>query len=141
MDKQPATNKILPTFLIQNGNSKAPVQFFALIKLWKSTGYILEPMATDAPFQNGQAECQNHTLEQMMQCFVLHAANLGSEFWSFALQHSVYLKNHLPHSATNASSFFFRLDLIHQANPSNFLASTRSTVDNLVIIWGNLTTT
>ncbi len=34
-----------------------------------------------------------------MRC-LLHSANLGPEYWSFALTHAVYLKNRLPHAAT-----------------------------------------
>ena len=32
-----------------------------------------------------------------MRC-LLHAADLGSEYWSFALIHAVYVKNRIPHS-------------------------------------------
>jgi hypothetical protein len=61
--------------------------------------YNLEPTGAGAPFQNGMVERVNQTLGTMMQC-LLHSANLGPEYWSFALKHAVYLKNRLPHAAT-----------------------------------------
>jgi hypothetical protein len=59
-------------------------------------GYLLELTGADAPFQNGMAEWPNRTLGNMVRC-LLHSANLGPEYWSFALQHAIYLKNLLPH--------------------------------------------
>ncbi len=56
------------------------------------TGFILEPTAAGAPFQNGLAERPNQTLAIMARC-LLHSANIGPEFWSYALLHAVYLKN------------------------------------------------
>jgi dUTP pyrophosphatase len=40
----------------------------------------------------------------MMQS-LLHSANLGPEYWSWALLHAVYLKNRLPHRATNTTPY------------------------------------
>ncbi len=57
------------------------------------------PTAPDAPHQNGLAEWPNQTLANLTRC-VLHTASLGSEYWPFALIHSVYLKNRLPHQTT-----------------------------------------
>ena len=62
--------------------------------------YIMEPTAPNAPFQNGLAERPNRTLAKMVTR-LLRNAGLGPEFWSFALLHAVYLKNRLPHRATN----------------------------------------
>ena len=62
--------------------------------------YIIEPTAPNAPFQNGMAERPNRTLAKMVTR-LLRNAGLGPEFWSFALLHAVYLKNRLPHRATN----------------------------------------
>ncbi len=50
------------------------------------------------------AECPNRTLANMMRCF-LHGANLGPEYWSWALLNAVYLKNLLPHRATKTTPF------------------------------------
>jgi hypothetical protein len=61
--------------------------------------FNLEPTGAGAPFQNGMVERVNQTLENMMRCLLL-SANLGPEYWSFALTHAVYLKNRLPHTAT-----------------------------------------
>jgi hypothetical protein len=40
----------------------------------------------------------------MMRC-LLHAADLGPEFWTFALSHAVYIKNRLPHTAIKCSPY------------------------------------
>ncbi len=68
------------------------------------SNFIMEPTAPGAPFQNGLAERPNQTLGTMIRC-LLHSANLGSEYWSFALIHATYLKNRLPHSAINDTPF------------------------------------
>jgi hypothetical protein len=65
----------------------------------KEMGFILEPTASDASFQNGIAERPNRTLGNMMRA-LLHGANLGPQYWSWALLHAVYLKNRLPHQST-----------------------------------------
>jgi len=36
---------------------------------------------------------------------LLHNSALGPEYWSFVLLHAVYLKNRLPHAATNQVPF------------------------------------
>ncbi len=61
-------------------------------------GFLIEPTASDASFQNGIAERPNRTFGNMMRS-LLHAAGLGPEYWSWALIHAAYLKNRLPHSA------------------------------------------
>ena len=63
-------------------------------------GYIMEPTAPDAAFQNGRVEKPNGTLAKTVRC-LLYNAGLGPEFWSFALLHAVYLKNRIPHCVTN----------------------------------------
>lgn len=70
----------------------------------RDAGYILEPMASDASFQNGLAECPNCTLGDMMRT-LLHSAGLGPQYWSWALIHAVYLKNRLPHPTTNVTPY------------------------------------
>jgi hypothetical protein len=63
-------------------------------------GYNLESTAAGAPFQNGLADRPNQTFGNMVRC-LLYSSGLGPEYWSFALQHAVYLKNRLPHTAIN----------------------------------------
>jgi len=67
-------------------------------------GFILQPTATDASFQNGMAERPNRTLGTIMRC-LLHNAGLGPQYWSWALTHAVYLKNRLPHRAIGCTPF------------------------------------
>jgi hypothetical protein len=62
-------------------------------------GFLIEPTASDASFQNGIMEHPNRTFGNMMRS-LLHAAGLGPEYWSWALIHAAYLKKkRLPHSA------------------------------------------
>jgi dUTP pyrophosphatase len=70
----------------------------------EAADFLLHPTATDAPFQNGMAERPNRTLATMVRC-ILHAAGRGPEFWSWALLHSVYVKNRLPHRSTGLTPF------------------------------------
>jgi len=63
---------------------------------------VLEPTAAGAPFQNGMVERPNQTLAKMTRC-ILHSAGLGPQFWSYAILHTVYIYNRLPHSSTGVS--------------------------------------
>ena len=66
--------------------------------------FTLEMTGSDASAQNETAEIPNKTLGNMMRC-ILHNANLGPEYWSYALIHAVYIKNRLPHSAIKMTLF------------------------------------
>ena len=57
-----------------------------------------------ASFQNGMAERPNRTLGDMMRS-LLYGANLGPQYWSWALLHSVYLKNRLPNMSTGTTPY------------------------------------
>ena len=61
-------------------------------KMVSECDFTLETTGSDASSQNGMAECPNRMYGQMMRC-LLHSAGLGPEFWSYALQHSTYVKN------------------------------------------------
>ena len=61
-------------------------------------GYVLHTTGTDSSAQNGLAEKSNQDLGRIMRC-LLYSWGLGSEFWLYVLQHTVYLKNRLPHSS------------------------------------------
>ena len=67
-------------------------------------GYVLEPTGSDSSNQNGIAERPNRTLAEMMRC-MLHSANLGPGYWSYALTHAVYILNRMPHSSINKSPY------------------------------------
>ena len=76
-------------------------------ELWASSDFqkvirestcLLEPTGAGDPAQNGKAEAPNKTFGNMMRGMLFNA-NLGSEYWSYALVHAVYVKNRLPHSA------------------------------------------
>jgi len=76
-------------------------------ELWASSEFkktiqestcILEPTGSGDPAQNGKAESPNKVYGRMLRGMLFNAG-LGSEFWSYALLHAVYVKNRLPHSA------------------------------------------
>jgi dUTP pyrophosphatase len=70
----------------------------------KDAGFIMEATAPDASFQNGLAERLNRTYGDMMRS-LLHTANLGPEYWSWALLHATYLKNRIPHRTIGRSPY------------------------------------
>ena len=65
-------------------------------KMCHEEGFNLELTGAEASSQNGMAESPNRVFAQMMRC-ALYSADLGPEYWSFALRLSVYVKNRLPH--------------------------------------------
>jgi dUTP pyrophosphatase len=73
-------------------------------KMLMEEGFIPEPTASDASFQNGVAERPNCTLADMMRS-LLHCAQLGPEYWSWAILHATYLKNRLPHHAIHKTPY------------------------------------
>jgi hypothetical protein len=102
--------KAIESFLAIHGNKQVSQKFIrtdeggelgashTFQRAIQATGYILEPTASDASFQNRIAEQPNCTLGDMMRA-LLHGAQLGPQYWSWALVHVVYLKNRLPHTA------------------------------------------
>ena len=62
----------------------------------------MEPTGVDASVQNGLSERPNRTLGEMMQC-ILNSADLGPEYWSYAILHAAYLKNRLTQSIIKTS--------------------------------------
>ena len=66
-------------------------------KMVANENFSLEVTGADASAQNAIAESPNKHLANMMRC-LLHAADLGPEYWSFALRHAVYIKNRIPHA-------------------------------------------
>ena len=109
--KQPPV-KIFDQFLKEHGHPTAHHRTIRCDKggeLWGSQtfrqvllnhGYIMEPTAPQAPYQNGKAERPNRTFGKMVNS-LLYNAGLGPEYWSFAILHAVYLKNRRIHRGTN----------------------------------------
>jgi dUTP pyrophosphatase len=109
--KQPPLD-IVGKFLKEHGHPNAHNRTIRTDKggeLWGSQdfrktisdhGFIMEPTAPEAPFQNGMGERPNRTLGKMVRS-LLHSAGLGPQYWSFALIHAAYITNRLRHSATN----------------------------------------
>ena len=85
----------------QGGELGHSTEFAAMIA---ACGYSLEETGADASSQNGIAERPNRTYGQMMRC-MLSSAELGPEFWSFALLHAVYVRNRLWHATIKTSPY------------------------------------
>jgi hypothetical protein len=99
----------LERFLALNGLKSGPhyLHIDQGRELWRSNelrdvafaaGYDFEPTGSDAASENGKVEWANGTFGAMVRC-LLYSAGLHPHFWSAALVHSVYLKNHLYHKA------------------------------------------
>jgi len=108
--------EVIQSFLNMHGSKTGTHKFIRTDEggeLWSShafqkmvfdMGYIPQVTATDATFQNGIAERPNRTFGDIMRA-LLHGANLGPEYWSWALLYAVHLKNRAPHSAIHTTPF------------------------------------
>ena len=56
----------------------------------KDEGYTLQTTGSYSSAQHGLAEKSNQDLATIVRS-LLHGAGLGSEYWSYALRHAVYL--------------------------------------------------
>ena len=95
----------------QGGELASSKKFVDLIA---STNYILTPTGSYSSAQNGLAETPNKHLAQIMRN-LLYSAGLGSHFWSYAMRHSVYLKNRWPHSSIN---YMTPYEALHGVKPN-----------------------
>jgi len=66
--------------------------------------FTVELTGPDSSDQNGIAERPHRDLGQMMRC-MLHSSGLGPQYWSFALQQAVFVKNRIPHSKLGTTPF------------------------------------
>ena len=80
------------------GGELAGSKSFVNLLMEKEIGYIPRTTAAFSSAQNGLAEKPNQDLGRMMRS-LLYGAGLGSEYWTYAMRHAVYLKNRLPHTA------------------------------------------
>ena len=60
--------------------------------------FSLKVTGSDNSRENGRAERPHRTLAQIMRC-ILHSADMGPQYWSFALVHAVKLYNCIPHTS------------------------------------------
>ena len=85
----------------QGGELGRSAQFATMIS---ECEFALEITGSDASAQNGLVENPNKIFGQMMRC-MLHSSELGPEYWSYALQHAVYIRNRLPHFTIKTSPY------------------------------------
>jgi dUTP pyrophosphatase len=74
-----------------------------------SVNYAIKTTGAHSSAQNGLAEKPNQDLARMMRS-MLYGAGLGSEYWSYALRHAVFLKNRLPHTALKYTTPYEKLN-------------------------------
>ena len=101
LEKFKSTNPHRTVRVDQGGELGKSAAFRTMIG---TTGFLREITGSDASTQNGMVENPNRMFGQMMRC-MLHSAELGPEYWSYALLHAVYIKNRLPHHTINKSPF------------------------------------
>ncbi len=66
--------------------------------------YTFKPTSADSPSQNSAVEIYNDKFAVRTRT-LLYGSGLPAKYWSAALIHSVYLHNHLVHSATKRTPF------------------------------------
>jgi deoxyuridine 5'-triphosphate nucleotidohydrolase len=76
----------------------------AYLAMLDDLNFTSELTGTDNSQQNSRAERPHRDLSQMMRC-MLHSANLGPEYWTYALTQAVYIKNRIPHKSLNMTPF------------------------------------
>jgi hypothetical protein len=86
----------------QGGELACSDEFCTL--MLKELLYVVEPMGSDSPSQNGGVEIYNGTLAVKVWT-LLYGSGLPAKFWSIALLHAVYLHNQLVHSSTGRTPY------------------------------------
>ena len=79
-----------------------------------TSNYVLQSTGSYASAQNGMAEKPNQDLAQIIRCLI-YGAGLGSQFWSYALRHAVYLKNRRPHTGIEYKTPY---ELVNNTKPN-----------------------
>ena len=72
----------------------------AYLYLVEELKFTSELTGTDNSQQHSRAERPQKDLLQMMRR-MLHSANLGPKYWTYALSQAVYIKNRIPHKSLN----------------------------------------
>jgi hypothetical protein len=85
------------------GGELARSKEFQKMLVEPNVNYQLRTTGAHSSAQNGLAEKPNQDLARMMRA-MLYGAGLGSEFWTYAIRHAVYLKNRLPHVSLNMTT-------------------------------------
>ena len=75
----------------------------------KANNYNLQTTSLYTSAQNALAKKPNQDLARIMRT-LLYSSGLGSQFWSYALQHSVYLKNRCPHATLDYMTPYERVN-------------------------------
>ena len=133
-DKTPPI-QFVKDFLDKHGDKNYPTRAVRSDQggeLWKCNAFkeavieskfLLEPTGADDAAQNGVAENPNKTLGRMTRA-LLYNAKRSHEYWSYAIQHAVYIKNRLPHAHHK-----------YKITPYEIYTGTKPNISNLRV-WG-----
>jgi hypothetical protein len=106
LDKFKSKNKHRTIWVDQGGKLGKSKAFLAMIA---EASFSSELTGSDTSAQNSLAENLNNTFGQIIWC-ILYSADLGPEYWSWALQHAVYIKNRIPHQRIKTSPYHKFID-------------------------------
>ena len=95
------------------GGELAKSKAFCDLMMEPDVNYSLQTTGAYSSAQDGLAEKPNQDLARMMRS-LLYGAGLNSKYWTYALRHSVYLKNRLPHSSLQYTTPY---ELMNQQKP------------------------
>ena len=73
-------------------------------KLVDQYRYTFTPTGTDNSRQNGLAKKPNQDLKRITKC-LLHSAGLTSGYWSYAMNHAVFLANRIFHTGIHMTPY------------------------------------
>ncbi|GFH45233.1 hypothetical protein CTEN210_01707 [Chaetoceros tenuissimus] len=73
-------------------------------KIVQKAGYVLKVTGADDSKMNGIVERPHQDLANMMRT-MLYSANLGPEYWTYAIIYATYLLNRRPHSALQSTPY------------------------------------
>jgi hypothetical protein len=86
---------------------------FLMPQFYSSKGIIHQTSCVETPEQNGRVERKHQHLLNVGRA-LLFQANLPKTFWSYAVQHAVYLINRIPSSVLKNKSPY---ELLHNEKP------------------------
>ena len=96
LDRQPQV------VITDNGTELAGSRDFRQAVL--EQGYLVQTTAPEASSQSGKGERPHRTIKNKIRC-MLYTAGLGTEFWSDALLHAIWLYNRTYHTAIDDTPY------------------------------------
>ncbi len=92
------------TVRVDQGGELGKSQLFKDMLAEDDVGFTMETTGSDSSAQNGLAERPNRTYADMMRC-ILHSSELGPQYWSYALNYAVHIKNRILHTTLGRTPY------------------------------------